>query len=97
MSDSNGATEDTRTDQEKAIDKTIMHLRMAIRQLQSGEWRVRGEVFTITPVASGENKAGLVTYKSAIKSVAIELEFDVDDAHENAPVTEITQPQEARA
>ncbi len=97
MSDENGATEDTRSPAEKVNDKTIMYLRMAIRQLQSGEWRVKGEVFTTTPVASGENKAGLVTYKSAIKSVAIELELDVDDAHENAPVTEITQPQEARA
>ncbi len=65
--------EDTRTQAEKESDQTVMYLRMAIRQLQSRNWRVVSSSFGTVPVAVGETKAGLVKYQSQIATISLSM------------------------
>ena len=87
MSPDNGTTEDTQTEQEKANDMAIMHMRMAIRQLQSGDWKVTSAVYSTTPVAVGTNKAGLTKYQSRVANLGLGLDIDkeLDDEPIAAP------------
>ena len=84
--------EDTRTQAEKESDQTVMYLRMAIRQLQSRDWRVVSSSFGTVPVAVGENKAGLVKYQSQIASISLSM-----DVGEEAPTPFDQTPEDARA
>ncbi len=99
MSDSNSETPDDRTEQEKAQDEALMFLRMAIRQINSGDYIVARGAYGTTPIPAGTNKAGLPRYVTGVASIAIGLEHDdgqQPDQSEDVPTdfTKTTQPAE---
>ncbi len=90
--------EDTRTQAEKESDQTIMYLRMAIKQLQSRDWRVVSSSFGTVPVAVGENKKGLVRYQSQIATITISMDTgeSVPTPFDQTPADAAKEPTEVK-
>ena len=66
--------EDTRTPAQKAADEALMYLRMAIRQINSGDYTIALSTYSTVPIPAGTNKAGLPKYTTGVGTLAITLE-----------------------
>ncbi len=70
----NNETPDERTPREKAADEALMYLRMAIRQINSGDYTIALSTYSTVPIPAGTNKAGLPKYTTGVGTLAITLE-----------------------